>query len=397
MRRWAALSEPTTMTDFAPSCAVRTEAAGIFQALASVRPVMETLTGVPTLSAPALFSILSQTSTVVLPGSRAGLMRETLAVTGSGRPGTETEASSPSFMRWARLCAMWVLASRLEVSMTVMRAAPAGAVSPAKRERSVTTPLMGAANLRVADLGLRALELALGGGELALGGLEGGLAANAVHGVEVLGGGVIGGLGGDKRGLGGVEVAAGDGALGEEGLAALDDAEVEVEIGFCLGDIGLGLEGVFRDLGPGGRGKGRFGSHIGAFVVEGRGGEVVVFEGSKKLASFYTRSALHIKPAHRRADFGRDGSLRERGENGIGDDVFRQGALLGMLGLDCDLGLGSSFFLASWQKGKRERDGCQQSAARLEAKHLRDWITTRLIARRLDFRLHAHAWLIGFR
>ena len=40
---------------------------------------METLTGVPTLSLPALLSILSQTSTVVLPGSSAGLMSETFA------------------------------------------------------------------------------------------------------------------------------------------------------------------------------------------------------------------------------------------------------------------------------------------------------------------------------
>ena len=58
---------------------------------------MDTFTGVPTLSVPALLSILSQTSTVVLPGSSAGLMSETFAATGSATPGTCTDASSPSF------------------------------------------------------------------------------------------------------------------------------------------------------------------------------------------------------------------------------------------------------------------------------------------------------------
>jgi hypothetical protein len=75
--RCAAPSSPTTITDLLPSCAVRIEEAGIFHACASVRPVMETFTGVPTLSVPALLSILSQTSTVVLPGSSAGLMSAT--------------------------------------------------------------------------------------------------------------------------------------------------------------------------------------------------------------------------------------------------------------------------------------------------------------------------------
>ena len=54
-------------------------------------------------------------------------------------------------------------------------------------------------------------------------------------------GGVVRGLGLDERGLGGVEVAAGDGSLGEELFAAGDDALGEVEIGFGLGEVELGF------------------------------------------------------------------------------------------------------------------------------------------------------------
>ncbi len=141
--RCAAPSEPTTITDLLPSCAVRIAEAGIFNACASTLPVMETFTGVPTLSFPSLLSILSQTSTVVLPGSSAGLISETLAGTGSATPGTRTEAASPTFICCARLCAMCVLASRLDVSITVISGVPAAAVSPANSGRSVTTPSIG--------------------------------------------------------------------------------------------------------------------------------------------------------------------------------------------------------------------------------------------------------------
>src|SRR5450631_246818 len=141
--RCAAPSSPTTITDLLPSCAVRIEAAGTFHAFATDLPVMETLTGVPTLSLPALLSILSQTSTVVLPGSSAGLMSETFPATGSASPGTWTDASSSTFICWARLCAMCVFASSVDVSITVISGAPAAAVSPANSGRSVTTPAIG--------------------------------------------------------------------------------------------------------------------------------------------------------------------------------------------------------------------------------------------------------------
>ena len=74
----------------------------------------------------------------------------------------------------------------------------------------------GAADLGVAELGLGAQIFALGGGEVALGGFERGLIADGFYGVEVLLRDVVGRLRLDQRGLGGVEVAAGDGSLREE-------------------------------------------------------------------------------------------------------------------------------------------------------------------------------------
>ena len=50
---------------------------------AAVRPVMVVCTGVPAFNVPFRFSTRSHTSTVVLPGSSAGLMSETFAGTGS--------------------------------------------------------------------------------------------------------------------------------------------------------------------------------------------------------------------------------------------------------------------------------------------------------------------------
>ena len=136
-------SAPTTITDLPPSCAARIAAAGIFQACAALGPVISTLTGVPTLSRPERLSILTQTSMVVLPGSSAGLINVTEAATGESIPGTRTEAASPTFNCCAMLSAMCALASRLEVSITVSRGVPAAAVSPANKDRSVTTPSIG--------------------------------------------------------------------------------------------------------------------------------------------------------------------------------------------------------------------------------------------------------------
>ena len=81
--RCASPSLPTTITDFEPSSAVTMAESGTFHAWATVLPVIDTFTGVPTLSFPDLLSIFNQTSTVVEPGSSAGLTMETLAGTGS--------------------------------------------------------------------------------------------------------------------------------------------------------------------------------------------------------------------------------------------------------------------------------------------------------------------------
>ena len=97
----------------------------------TVLPVMMTLTGVPTFSSPFLLSMFSQISTVVLPGSSAGLIRETFAGTGLSIPGTCTAASSPTFISCVTLCATCAFAIRSAVSITVISGAPAAGVSPA--------------------------------------------------------------------------------------------------------------------------------------------------------------------------------------------------------------------------------------------------------------------------
>src|ERR1039458_1255752 len=82
----------------------------------------------------------------------------------------------------------------------------------------------GAADFGVAELSFGALVFTFCGFERALGGFEGGGVADLVHAGEVFGGGVVSSLGLDERGLRGVEVAAGDGSLGEELFAAVEDA-----------------------------------------------------------------------------------------------------------------------------------------------------------------------------
>ena len=148
--RCAVPSAPTTITDFVPSCAVRIAAdSGTFSAFATVRPVMETLTGVPTLSLP----ISCCRPSARLRRGAAGIERRADQRDLCGNRlvharHKRTVASSPSFSCCARLCAMCTLASSDEVSITVISGVPAAAVSPAKSGRSVTTPSMG---LRISE------------------------------------------------------------------------------------------------------------------------------------------------------------------------------------------------------------------------------------------------------
>jgi hypothetical protein len=88
-------------------------------------------------------------------------------------------------------------------------------------------------------------------------------------------------------------------------------------------------------------------------------------------AGFYARSALDVELAHGRADFGRDGGLGEGGENGVGDDVLGDGALLGVLGLHGDLNLGSGFFFAAREECERQCDDAEQKQARREGECVR--------------------------
>src|SRR3984957_17534638 len=78
-----------------PSGSVWTASAGMTNALLAERPVIVVWTGVAAFSVPFAFATRSQTSTVVLPGSSAGLISETLAVTGSVTPGTVMVAGAP--------------------------------------------------------------------------------------------------------------------------------------------------------------------------------------------------------------------------------------------------------------------------------------------------------------
>jgi hypothetical protein len=173
----------------------------------------------------------SHTSTVVLPGSSAGLMSETFAGTGSSKPGTTMVADAPFESCWAWVCARWSLANSAEVSMTVITGVPAAAVSPAKSGRSVTTPGDGTANLGVAQLGFGAQVLALGGGELALRAFQGRLPADLLHRFEMLLGYFVGGLGLNQAGFGGIQIAAGNRSLGEELGAAVHNALRQVQVG----------------------------------------------------------------------------------------------------------------------------------------------------------------------
>ena len=109
----------------------------------------------------------------------------------------------------------------------------------------------------------------------------------------MLGRSVVSGLRLHQCGLRGVKIAAGNGSLGEELLAAVHDAGVQVEIGLGLGEVELGLLRIFRHLRLGRRGVGGLRGLIGALVVLRRGGQVGVFEDGKQLAFLYPRAALH--------------------------------------------------------------------------------------------------------
>ena len=118
------------MTAVTPSGVVMTELAGTTRASFTVCAVRESCTLVPGFNACLGFLASSQTSTVVLLGSSAGLTTVTLPSIGSSIPGTVMVPLSPTFNAAASLCGMCALAMTEEISITVSRGVPAAAISP---------------------------------------------------------------------------------------------------------------------------------------------------------------------------------------------------------------------------------------------------------------------------
>src|SRR5258708_3212367 len=118
------------MTGVLPSGTVITEFAGTTSASFTVCAVRESCTLVPGFNACLGFLASSQTSTVVLLGSSAGLTTVSLPSMGSSMPGTVIVPLSPTFNAAASLCGICALAMTEEISITVNRAVPAAAISP---------------------------------------------------------------------------------------------------------------------------------------------------------------------------------------------------------------------------------------------------------------------------
>ena len=194
----------------------------------------------------------------------------------------------------------------------------------------------GAANLRIAELGLGAEVLALGGGELSFRALEGGLVADLLHRFEMLFGYFMSSLGLHQRCFGGIQVAARDRSFREELGTAVHNALRQVQVGGCLGEVQLCLYRVFRYGGPGGNVVSTLGCVVGALVVERGGLEIAVLERGQKLTSFDVRTALDIELLYRRRDLGRNGGLGQWRQRGVRGDLLGDFAPFRMLGLHVD-------------------------------------------------------------
>ena len=171
---------------------------------------------------------------------------------------------------------------------------------------------------------------------------------------------VVGGLRLHRCGDSGVDIAAGDGALGEEALALFGGAVCDFEIGLCLIDVELCLLHVFRDGGLCGGGVGGRGRGDGALGIKRAALEIAVFEGDEQLALVNTRAALDVLGADGSVDTRGNGGLREWSEDGVGGDFFGDGANGGVLGRDGDSSaFGVRFvacgFFAAGDESERER------------------------------------------
>lgn len=206
--------------------------------------------------------------------------------------------------------------------------------------------------------------------KLALRELAAGCAADAFESLQMFGGGIVCGLRLHQRSLGGVEIAAGDGALLKELGAAFDDALVEAEVGLGLGEIELrGLRGLGH-LDAGRLLVGRLRCGVAALIVECGALQVAVFEGDEQFAGADVRSSLHVELLYGSADFWRESGLGERGENGVALDVLGDGGDLGLgcLNGDDDLRGGLVLLAAGEREAAEEcRGRVLQDAARRRA------------------------------
>ena len=186
---------------------------------------------------------------------------------------------------------------------------------------------------------------------------ERGLVADVLHRLKVLRRGVVSGLGLHQCGLRSVQIAAGNRTFGEELLAAVDDAVVEVKIGLGLGVIQFCLLRIFRNLRPGRCCIGCLRGFVGAFIVLCRADEIGILEHREELAFFHPGSALDQKSFYGRADFGCDGGLREGSKNSVGGDVVGDCALFRMFGLHGDFRRGCLLLLAACREKSGEQNG----------------------------------------
>ena len=151
-----------------PSGLLWIASAGTVSALVTVRPVMDAWTGVPALRAPFGFSARSQTSTVVLPGSSAGLISETLAGTGCATPGTVSVAGAPSLSCWASTLGDVQLGDQRGGVHHGDQGRACGRGLAGKERAVGDYAVDGAANLGIAEFSLGAEVLSLGGVEVSL-------------------------------------------------------------------------------------------------------------------------------------------------------------------------------------------------------------------------------------
>src|SRR5438552_11555798 len=103
---------------------------GTSSAFFAVLAVMEIWTVIPGLSASGGFAVSTHTSIVVLPGSRAGLTRLSLAGMGSSWPAISIAAALPVLIPAACACERCALAIKRLVFITVSNGWFAEASSP---------------------------------------------------------------------------------------------------------------------------------------------------------------------------------------------------------------------------------------------------------------------------